>query len=457
MTNKTRFREPAKETQKNKSRIIGSLFSLKNIPDDAREILENFDQIVQGALPANSRQLLLLPKQIRELSHQMTDERETRRMGYMNDKVFLAAYTRYFMWWNLVRLVRLFANLDFSFLKDGDFCLDIGSGPLTVITALWLSHPELRQKKITWYALDISQLTLTLGEELFLNIAAKTSGEAAETEPWKIVRVKGELGTTVREKCDFVTCANVFNEILQSKTEPPDFLAKKYSAPLFKYLAQSGGILLIEPGVPKSARFVSLMRDAFLRNGFFIQAPCPHSKQCPMDGRRQNGRNGQNTQSGANGKWCNFAFNTDNAPKNLLALSKSAGIPKERAVLSFVFAQKEAAASARPDSTKPPYAENTLRMNTMLRIVSDTIWLPSETAGGKKSAGHYACAEDGFTLAVSKSGRHVHSGDLVLVSGENRQSDRSFKNKNAGKGKSKDTPDFRQQFDAKTGAIIKEI
>ena len=403
--------------KKSGAKIIQSLFDPKQIPDDAKKILQDFDQIAQSSMPANSKQLVALPKQIRELSHQMTDDRGSRRLGYMNEKTFLASYVRYFMWWNLVRLTRLFANLDFDFLSDGDVCLDIGSGPLTLPCALWLSRPDLRKKKLVWYVMDISQLALSLGEEIFLSVAAATGGE-----PWKIVRVKGPLGTAVKEKAAFVTCANMFNEILQKQSEPPDFLAKKYSQSLFKYLdfgeQASPAIFLAEPGTPGSGRFVSLMRDAFIRRGLFAAAPCPHQQNCPMDGRRLG-------KGGATGKWCNFAFDTDDAPKKLLALSAKAGIPKERAVISFVYARAETACKPKT-------------CGGLLRIASDIIRVPAAEPGQKPRIGHYACSEQGLVLALSKGGHRVYSGDLVEI-------------ENAGKPKS------GPARDAKTGALIVEI
>ena len=106
------------------------------------------------------------------------------------------------MWWNLIRLTKLFSNINFDSvnLSDGDFCLDIGSGPLTVVTALWLTRPELRSKKITWYCLDISKEVLSLGENIFLSVAAKTLSDSEEELPWKIIRVKGSFGGCFR-KC----------------------------------------------------------------------------------------------------------------------------------------------------------------------------------------------------------------------------------------------------------------
>ena len=454
------------------AKVIQSLFDIKNLPADAKKILQDFDQVAQSAMPANSKQLVIISKIIRELSHQMTDDRGSRRLGYMNEKTFLSAYVRYFMWWNLVRLARLFANLDFDFLSDGDVCLDIGSGPLTLPCALWLARPDLRQKKLVWYVMDISQGALSVGEEIFLALAAKTGGE-----PWKIVRVKGELGTAVKEKARFVTCANMFNELLQSRGgEPPDYLAKKYSQALFKYLDfENGGaanegraksvrggpaLLLVEPGVPKSARFVSLMRDAFIRRGFRALAPCPHQQSCPMDGRRAG-------QGGANGKWCNFAFETDDAPKKLLALSASAGIPKERAVLSFVLAGAARESFASPKS------------GGLLRVASDIIRLPPDGEGKKPRVGHYACSEQGLVLALSKGGKRVYSGDLLEVEnnftpksgaetiGKSKAAARFSREKvlaspksgrrDFGQERDLGLRDSRPRRDAKTGALIVEI
>lgn len=390
------------------SQTIQRLFDTKKIPQDALAVLENFDKIIQDIIPANSKQESALPKQIRDLSHQMTDERERRRKGYMNEKSALVAYARYFMWWNLVRLTRLFSNLDFSFLRDGDICIDIGSGPLTVVCALWLSQPALRKKNLVWHTMDISRQALNLGEEIFLSIAARTAKAKSSEEsengnadvlPWKIIRVKDSLGASIRQKAALLTCANVFNEILQSESAPPDALAKKYSKALFPYLQENASVLLIEPGVPNSARFISLMRDAFLRNGFFAAAPCPHQGRCPMDGRRAG-------KSGASGKWCNFAFETADAPKRLLSLSEKSGLPKERAVLSFVFVQKNENAKKIPEQ------------NESIRIVSDTIHLAQ-----KGARGHYACVRQGFSLAVCSPGKKVESGDLIFGAKEKNERD----------------------------------
>ncbi|MCR4627746.1 MAG: small ribosomal subunit Rsm22 family protein [Treponema sp.] len=384
------------------------MFSSEKIPEGAKEIIENFSDIIQQVQPLNSRQLAKVPIEIRELSHELTDDRSERRRSYMNETTRLSSYIRYYMWWNLVRLTRLFANLPqnaFAVSEDA-VCLDIGSGPLTVVTSLWLARPELRQKNLTWYCLDLSQSALSLGEEIYLSVAAKTL-KNSDTAPWKIVRVKGEIGTFIKQKAQLITCANMFNELLQKTDMPPDYSAKKYCESLLGYAQGKKSILVVEPGVPPSARLLSLMRDAFIRRGMVPISPCPHAAACPMDGKR-------------GGKWCNFAFSTDDAPKKLLKLSAAAELPKERAVLSYLLVSDQAC-NTNGEQTKSKDIQNAKNNRVLsLRIASDVIKLP-DRRGNKQEGnfnyneGFYACSEKGLVLAVNKGSKVLTSGDEIEV------------------------------------------
>lgn len=391
-------------------------FSTKPIPKDALAILNDFDKIIQENRPLNSKQIQQLPDNIRELSHQLTDKRADRRLGYMNENTKLSAYVRYFTWWNLVRLTRLFANLPAeAFPQNNCVCLDLGSGPLTVVTSLWLARPELRSKKLVWYCLDISQNSMTLGEDLYYSVAARTiaksmvdekntSAENSDTNSnaehnslspeasWKIIRVKGSFGTQIKEKADFITCANMFNELDQSGDMPPEFQTKKYFDQLNIYSQKSSRFILIEPGVPKAARTISLLRDRFIRNGKKILAPCPHATECPM--------NGFKAYTGSSHKWCNFAFSTEDAPARLQKLSDSAKLPKERATLSYVCAVPE-------EETNLTENKDSLQ----IRIVSDSFRLP----GGR--TGFYACSQFGLTLLSMQENEKstLNSGNLLEV------------------------------------------
>ncbi|MCQ2241523.1 small ribosomal subunit Rsm22 family protein [Treponema sp.] len=360
---------------------ISSLFDPTGIPKDAASIIEKFDDIVSSTHPLNSKQRALLPQQIAALSHNLTDQRGERRMGYMNETTALSAYVHYFLWWNLVRLVKLFSNLDKSFFDFKEECtfVDIGSGPLTVPIALLLARPELRKKNVTFYCLDISQQALSFGEDIFLSVAARL-----ETTSWKIIRVKGTLDSSVKDKADLVTCANMLNELHDDADMPPDFLAKKYTDRLISFVDAKNTkarILSIEPGDPRSARLVSLMRDAFIRKNFIPVAPCCHSETCPMDGKK-------------GGKWCNFAFAADNAPADLKRISEKADLAKERAVLSFVAVEREEQKEENPSFIT-------------MRIASDPIRLPGHRTG------YYACSSKGLLLAVTN--QKLFSGELIKV------------------------------------------
>ena len=229
-----------------------------------------------------------------------------------------------------------------------------------------------------------------LGEEIYLSVVAKTlanenskanSENDAEIQPWKIIRVKGELGTEIRNKASFVTCANMFNELYYDTAKPLEEQAKKYTNTLISYATERSMILVVEPAFPRSSRFISLTRDALIRKKFSIISPCPHTKECCMDGRK-------------GGKWCHFVLDTSFAPKKLHKLSDKAGLPKDRASLSFVFAQN---------------FEETQNDELKIRVVSDMIKLP------QNATGRYACSRLGLTLVKSNftNSKKFDSGSLI--------------------------------------------
>lgn len=398
--------EPKKSNSKipeSQFSLLNSQFSTEKLSAETQYILSNFDEIVQGVRPLNSKQLQQLPDNIKALSHQLTDQRSERRLGYMNENVQLSSYVRYYTWWNLVRLTRLFSNLPDNLFPQKDcVCLDLGSGPLTVVTALWLARPELRKLKLSWYCLDVSANSMALGEDVFLSVAART-----QEEPWNIIRVKGSFGTSLKNKADFITCANMFNELDQASDMPPEFQSKKYFDQLKIYSTPNANFLLIEPGVPKATRTLALLRERFIKLGKTVVAPCPHNGECPM--------NGFKAYTGSQNKWCNFAFSTEDAPKNLLKLSEKAKLPKERATLSFI------AVTDKKDETQD---------DLICRVASDPFRLP------ENKTGYYACSKIGLTLlTVNKrfdvenpeENNILHSGDLIKVKTKTPENSNAYK------------------------------
>ena len=366
-----------------------SLFG--KLPEESQKIIESFDEIVQRVKPLNSKQLYRMPETIKELSHLLTDERNNRRMGYMNDIPTLSAYIRYFTWWNLVRLTPLFAGFEtnpqskelFEKLPEEPVFLDLGSGPLTVPIALWLGCPSLRLKKLTFYCLDTSQNALALGEEILLSVMAKTYKATPEQVEWNIIRVKGEIGTEIRKKADFITCANMFNELYWNTSKPLEEVSKNYTNLLLSYGNEKTSVLVIEPGVPRSGRFITLLRNSLIRKKMSILSPCPHMVDCPMEGKK-------------GGKWCHFTLLTDKAPRKLHKLSDSAKLTKDRASFSFVFASNIVEEEKLQDKELD------------IRVVSDPIRLPREKVG------RYACSSLGLTLLEAPE-KVLSSGDFVRV------------------------------------------
>ena len=402
--------------------IHTSLFDTTRLTKDSVDILNSFDEVIQGVRPLNSRQLQQLPENIRNLSHQLTDDRASRRLGYMNDNIQLSSYVRYYTWWNLVRLTRLFANLPDSVFPASDTtCLDLGSGPLTVVTALWLARPELRKLHLTWYCLDVSANSLALGEDIFLSVAAKAKAVDESIESWNIIRVKGPFGTPIKEKAGFLTCANMLNELDQASDMPPEFQTKKYYEQLQRYCAEGAGIVLVEPGVPKAARTLSLLRTRYIKDGRTIAAPCPHAGDCPMSGFK--------AYTGSKNKWCNFAFSTEDAPARLQKLSVAAKLPKERATLSFMAVENARWLSAcEAGVSKPSYEPKSAVVSirssgysttdTTIRITSDKLRLPNYMCG------YYGCSQHGLVLVtlpdenntrLPKPAFRPQSGDLISV------------------------------------------
>jgi hypothetical protein len=397
-----------------RSRIADSLFG-QPAPEDAH-ILEDFGNLAQKARPLSARQQLGLGLEIKRLFHFLADERGTRRVDYLNNPASLAAYIRSYHWWNLVRLIRLFSGpVGTALIPAGGAeeipCVDLGSGPFTVPIALWLSRPELRRRPLVWYCVDRSKSALTAGEELFLAAAARTvlvNGDGPA--PWRIVRVPGDVGTKIRRKARLVCAANVLNELIQARSsscgrEPQ---GQRYAALLSAYAdPDAASVLVVEPGTPPSARLLSSLRSAFGDAGWQVSAPCPHSGPCPMDGR--------------SAKWCNFAFSSRDAPRELRSVSKSAGLPKERVGLSFLLMHRTPSGAGLPGI--PPGSP---AASIPVRVTSDAIILP----GGR--TGFYGCSKLGLVVLECAAGEvaskgpqpRLESGALVYVEGTSKGTDR---------------------------------
>jgi ribosomal protein RSM22 (predicted rRNA methylase) len=343
------------------------------LPPKTRLLLDGIPKLIDRVFPLPARFRSSLPKDVAELSRLLTSGRGERGLSYMGRPPLLSAYLRYFLPWNLYRLCRLLPNLGIS-LSPNDRVTDLGCGPLTLACALWICREDLRYVPLEFNCVDQNRSALDAGKKFFSSLAG-------EDCPWKINTVKGDLKNLSTRNASLVCAVNVFNEmygdISRSNEEKMSHNAQKASRLFNAYGSASSSFLVIEPGFPRCGEFISLLRGAFLEQGIRALSPCPHDKACPMTGK----------------KWCHFAFETDDAPEALHRLSHAAGLPKERAVLSFLYVSRTERAGAEEK----------------LRIISDAFPLPHNRFG------RYCCSARGLTLLTGEKNSIENSpcGSLV--------------------------------------------
>ena len=361
------------------------------LPPETRRILNGVPALIDKTFPLPGRFRFKLPADVAELSRLLTSGRGERELSYLGRPNLLSAYLRYFMPWNLYRLCRLLPGLDIT-LTAGDRITDLGCGPLTLTAALWICRPDLRSVPLEFNCIDRSGPVLEAGKKFF---AALTASCGSSGGLWKIHTVRGGIEAqksstgrgTVRGKPAALVCAvNVFNEMYGDISRARGCNAEKSAGLVESYVSASAGILIVEPGFPRCGEFISQMRTVFLKHGRYIVSPCPHDSACPFPGGKKHER------------WCHFAFETKDAPPSLHKLSLTAGLPKDRAVLSFLFAGPKVLQEKQEETER-------------VRIISDSFSLP----GGRY--GRYCCSAKGLVLLTGekKTMEKTASGELLDV------------------------------------------
>jgi hypothetical protein len=413
------------------------------LPEETRHILDYLPELIDKVFPLPARFRQGLPKDVAELSRLLTSGREDRSGSYLGKPALLSAYLRYFLPWNIYRLSRLFAALPLR-LKPNDAVNDFGAGPLTLAVSLWISRPDLRNIPLEFRCLDRTAAVLEAGKKLFAALTttwpAENSHESGQASgcPWTLKTIRGELRTfgtrrsgvlsvELRGKPAVLSAAvNVYNELFwdisphvySTEGSSPDIsrfgrFAESHVRFLSSLTENSGSVLIVEPGIPRSGEFISLLRSFFLEEGRPPLSPCTHPGPCPLK----------------KSKWCHFSFDTEDAPEALHKLSEAAHLPKERAVLSFLLAgpvQQQNTENKEQHTSRP----------VNIRIISDSFPLDGKTHGKKEmntgSWGRYGCSEAG----------------LVLVTGSRKALETSPS------GALEKTPLLKGSIDAKSGALV---
>jgi hypothetical protein len=357
------------------------------LADETRRLLDQVPALIDKTFPLPRRFRAFLSADVAELSRLLTGGRTERDASYLGKPKLLSAYLRYFLPWNLYRLCRLLPALPLN-LAGGDAVNDLGSGPLTLVLALWISRPDLRALPLEFRCLDRTGAALDAGKALFFALTA------AQECPWTVRTIKAEikssgaLSAEIRGKPAALSAAvNVWNEIFWNLS-PADTaglrrLAGGSARLLASLTAEAGLILAVEPGIPRSGEFIACLREALGGEGRPPLLPCPHAGPCPFPG----GLDRSGGKAAGKSRWCHFPFDTEDAPQELRALSAAAGIPKDRAVLSFLLAGLRAEEHAAP--------ADRAKTSAAVRIVSDSF-----PVGREGRYGRYGCSENGMVLAA---------------------------------------------------------
>jgi len=355
-----------------------------------RSVLDGIPALIDKTFPLPGRFRSGLPSDVAELSRLLTSDRGERGLSYLGRPNLLSAYLRFYLPWNLYRLCRLLPGLKLT-LAAHDRITDLGCGPLTLAAALYICRPDLRSVPLEFYCIDRSGPALDAGKKFFAALAGENS-------PWKIRTVRGNINEAKPKPAAFVCAVNVFNEmygdIARNGSEGLRRNAVKAARLLQSHGSASSAILVMEPGFPRCGEFITLLRTVFLERGRPPASPCPHDTACPFPG------GGDGGHAGGKKRWCHFAFETDDAPPALHRLSHAAGLPKERAVLSFLFAGPVDAQTA---DTQIAGA------TTNLRVISDAFPLPPNRFG------RYCCSRQGLILLAGwkKTIEDTASGALI--------------------------------------------
>jgi len=407
-------------------------YAIQKSPEGSARMVAVLMDIIEETAPLPSGRQKDIRHDVLELWRDLTSEKSTRQADYIGEPARLAAYLRYFLPWNVVRLVPILAGLDLG-LKPGDTMLDIGSGPLTVPIALWIARPELRGAAIRIDCIDRVKRVMDIGLAILEGLALRTG----QPFTWSVKTGKASFNLTPdgaeHERYSFVSAANVFNESFWKQKGSLGERAESLAEALGARTVPDGRVLIVEPGDPRSGAMMAALRESVILAGGKPLAPCPHDAACPMAGAflssafRKDDEDAPRVPGAAmlqpvvtargrsKAPWCHFVIEPSAAPERLIAFSESAGLPKDRLIASWLLLQPLPGTAPVPTTLPTPTpagnparqaAGNQNKVN-QVRIISDAFRLPD-------GAGRYACTRTGYTL-VRGSLADLPSGSLALL------------------------------------------
>ncbi|MDD6088776.1 MAG: small ribosomal subunit Rsm22 family protein [Desulfovibrionaceae bacterium] len=325
--------------------------------------LDLLPRALDAILPLSTAHRRDLPLAVRDLSTLLTSDRGGFGRPYWSSPRFVSAYLRFFLPWNLVRLSRVFPSLRLPVPQEGALYLDIGSGPLTVPLALWISRPDWRRTPVRLVCADTVPHPMDLGRKLFEALA-----EVMETpQLWSVELKRLPLVQAVREirRPRLLTAGNVLNELRSTPGMSSDARIADLAEAVAHSIPDAGAAFFVEPGTRLGGTVIARLREAALEEGFTPVFPCPHDGECPLLDRRERG-------------WCHFNLDIG-GPSWLAALSQQARLRKTGLSLSPLLLSREE-------------REDVSAGEVRARVLSDAFRVPG------RGFCRYACSEKGWNL-----------------------------------------------------------
>jgi ribosomal protein RSM22 (predicted rRNA methylase) len=141
--------------------------------------------------------------------------------------------------------------------------LDLGSGPGTAMIALCQRYSSLK----TVRGFERSSEFRTLCEKMAPYMLQRPIHFESHD-------IDLERPITTKDRVDLVSAVYSLGEISARKEW------------LFWMASHASCILIVEPGTPKGYACLMECRDALIKEGLHIIAPCPHQKKCPLMGTK---------------------------------------------------------------------------------------------------------------------------------------------------------------------------
>jgi ribosomal protein RSM22 (predicted rRNA methylase) len=295
---------------------------------------------------------------VRQLSMGLTRDRALAGARYMDDKKLLGAYLLFYWPTSYAQARHVLGELG----KRPGSVLDLGSGPAPMAFA------ALDAGASSATAADRSASALTLARALAVEAETGLS-----TRQWEAKTNRPPEG-----QFDTIIGGHLWNELFLSGEAPlPKRLALAEAA--LSCVRPGGSLVLIEPALRDTSRALLELRDALVRKGFAIRAPCLFRGDCPALEKASD--------------WCHAERNWQ-MPRAVADIARAAGLHKEALKMSYLVV-------APANEAWPPLPEGRL-----FRIVSEPL-------AGKGRALYMGCGPEG-RMGIALQDKHQTQGNAAF-------------------------------------------